>query len=60
MSWKRHLPLITATALILATQVICTYALIGEQRQNSVDRIHETMSACTDKWTFEKVGRTLR
>ena len=56
MNWKYHLPLLMATVLIVATQIICTCALVGEQRRSSVDSIDKTVSACTRKWTFEKVA----
>ena len=57
MNWKYHLPLLMATVLIVATQIICTYALVREQRRSSVDSIDKTVTACTRNWTFEKVGR---
>ncbi len=56
MNWKQHLPLITATALIIVTQVICTYALVNTQRRDSVDTLHRTLQACNKTWTFERVG----
>ena len=56
MNWKHHLPPLIATVLIVATQVICTCALVREQRRSSVDSIDKTVSACTRNWTFEKVG----
>ena len=56
MNWKQHLPLITATALILATQVICTYALVNAQRDDSTNNLHQTLQACNKAWTMERVS----
>lgn len=54
--WKQHLPLLTATALILLTQVICTYALVNAQRHDSETSLHQTLQACNKTWTVERVG----
>jgi hypothetical protein len=56
MNWKHYLPLLMATVLIVATQIICTYALVREQRRSSVDSIDKMVSASTRNWTFDKVG----
>jgi len=55
MNWKHHLPLRTATALILTTQVICTYALINAQRRDSAGNLHQTLQACDKHWALEPV-----
>ena len=55
MNWKQHLPLFTATALILVTQVICTYALVNAQRDDSATNLHQTLQACNKTWTLERV-----
>jgi hypothetical protein len=56
MNWKHHVPLLTATALIIATQVICTYALVNALRHDSMNNLQQTLHACDKGWTVERVG----